>query len=321
LEFLIFEKRISSRSLAFIGLTLFLFVWWITSRQFSVRQRFLGFACFGGGVILLKLLSHPSAGMLTATKVGVSILATLSTLWLWISRHRSVFEEVTGVYVLIDMVFGLLLLLRWDGLDGDRNIVLKWRWTPTAEEQFQQEHASQVTISREGKSVPLKETPNDWTAFRGGEKKGNVEGVQFDDWSQTPPKELWRRRIGMGWSSVISVGNHLFTQEQQGDQEAVICYQAETGEEVWVHLPAGIHERFEDARCGPGPRSTAAFQNHRIYAVGAKGLLECLDGTTGDAYWSKSICTIATSLPPEHGVATSPLIADGNVVVFAGGGH
>ena len=55
------------------------------------------------------------------------------------------------------------------------------------------------------------------------------------DWDANGLPELWRTRIGPGWSSFCVVGDRIFTQEQRGDYEVVTAYDATTGGEVWEH--------------------------------------------------------------------------------------
>ncbi len=130
-------------------------------------------------------------------------------------------------------------------------------------------------------------------------------------------RELWRHRIGPGWSSFAVVGNRLYTQEQLGEDEAVICYDAATGGELWSHRDA---VRFTEPLAGPGPRATPTFHEGRIYALGAAGRLNCLDAATGEVTWSRDIKSDAdVKVPPTWGFASSPLIAEGVVTVFAGG--
>jgi len=40
-------------------------------------------------------------------------------------------------------------------------------------------------------------------------------------------------RVGPAWSSMIVIGDRLFTQEQRGDQETVVSYAAAMGKELW----------------------------------------------------------------------------------------
>jgi outer membrane protein assembly factor BamB len=136
------------------------------------------------------------------------------------------------------------------------------------------------------------------------------------DWSKSPPKELWRKRVGPGWSSVIAIGDVLITQEQRGPHEAVVCYRANDGAEVWAHLS---ENRFDETLSGTGPRATPSAFVDRVVAYGAKGQLDCLDLATGKPIWSRKVLDETKGAVPQWGLSVSPLIIDGLVVVFAGG--
>ncbi len=136
------------------------------------------------------------------------------------------------------------------------------------------------------------------------------------DWKQTPPKKLWSRKIGPGWSSFAVVGPRLFTQEQRGDDELVVCYDADTGDERWLHAE---QTRFTEVVAGPGPRGTPQFHDGKIYAQGANGTLSCLTAATGKVIWTQDIAKDSGAKIPQWGFSGSPLVAHGFVTVFAGG--
>src|SRR5262249_23162044 len=109
----------------------------------------------------------------------------------------------------------------------------------------------------------------------------------------------------------------LFTQEQRGkNEEAVVCYQADTGAQLWVHKDEA---EFDEAMAGPGPRATPTYHAGRIYAMGAKGRLNCLDAVTGKPIWSRDILADSGAKLPMWGFAASPLVTHGLVAVFTGG--
>src|SRR5262249_5748602 len=125
----------------------------------------------------------------------------------------------------------------------------------------------------------LASQPGDWTGFRGPERNSRLPGVRIaTDWKERAPRLLWKKRIGPGWSSFAVIGNRLYTQEQRGDDEAVLCYEADTGKELWEHRDK---ERFTETVSGPGPRGTPTFHEGKLYTLGAKGRLNCLDAATG----------------------------------------
>ena len=130
------------------------------------------------------------------------------------------------------------------------------------------------------------------------------------------PDSHGARRVGPAWSSVIVIGGRLFTQEQRGEQEAVVCYDTLTGRSLWVHEEP---VRFWEAVSGAGPRATPTFHDGRIYSLGGTGILNCLDAATGKRYWTHNIAEDAGAKIPQWGFSGSPLLVNGLVIVFAGG--
>ena len=82
----------------------------------------------------------------------------------------------------------------------------------------------------------------EWSHLLWGQTRGSLRrtGLRIaTDWGKNPPKELWKHQVGAGWSSFAVVGNRLFTQMQWDLQnEATVCYDAETGKQIWVHKDA-----------------------------------------------------------------------------------
>lgn len=307
--------RFLTRLLTLMGVLILFFVWGMSRRHFRWRERFAIFGIFLTCWIVGGLLGDKTNGLFPALLTAGPIALTLGTAWLWLSKNQSVNRQIAGVAASALVAFGGNSLLRWDGMDGRQQASFSWRWTPTAEDQFLKT-VTTSTSEVEKPLPPLKATPEDWTSFRGGERENILKGIKLADWTNAPPKELWKHRIGPGWSSVIAVDGYLFTQEQRGPDEAVVCYRAEDGTEIWQH---SVPNRFEQALSGTGPRGTPSFAEGKLYAIGATGHCICLDASTGKKVWSQNIIEESGGVVPEWGSATSPLVVDQLVVVFAGG--
>ncbi|MDA1014068.1 MAG: PQQ-like beta-propeller repeat protein [Planctomycetota bacterium] len=158
----------------------------------------------------------------------------------------------------------------------------------------------------------------DWPEFRGPNRDGIVTGeVIRKNWDKRPPELLWKHPVGEGWSSFAVVGRRAYTQEQRGEHECVVCYEAATGKRVWIHEDAA---RFEEALGGPGPRATPTVRGDRVYALGATGLLNCLNAFTGEKIWTRNVLDDSTAKNLQWAMSGSPLVVGNLVIVSPGRG-
>jgi outer membrane protein assembly factor BamB len=144
-----------------------------------------------------------------------------------------------------------------------------------------------------------------------------IHGVQIEtDWSTSPPVELWRRKVGPGWSSFAVRGAFVYTQEQRGDDEDVSCYNLASGKLVWRHRDLA---RFWEPGSGAGPRGTPTVVDGRVYTLGATGIVNALDANTGAVVWSRNAQSDTGAKRPEWGFSSSPLVVNDVVIVAASG--
>ncbi|MCA9081775.1 MAG: PQQ-binding-like beta-propeller repeat protein, partial [Planctomycetaceae bacterium] len=138
------------------------------------------------------------------------------------------------------------------------------------------------------------------------------------DWEAKPPRELWRQPCGGGYGQMSIVGDLLLSIEQRGANEAVVCYDATTGNERWVHeYPA----RFEEAMGGPGPRSTPTIDGDAVFTVGALGDVYCLDLLSGNPRWHLNLLKEYKLANNQWAMTSSPLVLGSKVILNPGGEH
>jgi outer membrane protein assembly factor BamB len=242
----------------------------------------------------------------------LTLFATLLALLLWLLLLSRLRWRVR--LILFAAAILLLVAARFSvqirGVSGDLVPLVAWRWTPVPEESLGE-------LSAEDAPALETSSDHDYPQFLGPERDGAVRGVRLArDWSSHPPREVWRRAVGAGWSGFAVAGRYAVTQEQRGDREVVVAYHLETGAVLWSHQDEA---RFTHPLGGIGPRATPTLREGRVYSLGATGILNCLDLETGRRIWTRNILEDNDARQPMYGAASSPLVVDDLVVVSAGG--
>ena len=269
--------------------------------------------------IVMRTLWEPVWGdalenLITYSQIQLSVICILIW-WFFFSPFPRKIVLAIGLPVFLLLVVWIASIRSID-FDGDMNANIKYRWEKTAGERLTSYReanpgATDVTIGRIDEFT-LEDVP----AFRGIHRDGVVIGPELrTNWESNPPTELWRHPIGGGYSSFSVVAPVAVTMEQRGEDEAVVCYDTETGREFWEHrYPASFN-----ALGGPGPRSTPTIYDNAVYSFGCFGDLYCLDLQSGVPIWHVNVLQ-QFGLPTTHwGMTSSPLIHEDKVIVNPGG--
>ena len=326
--------------------TLAILVWWMffSRAPWSERLGGLGLiivALFATWRLVDKSIANGMMGMMFLI-VSIPVLSLALVAWAVFSRRMSQGLRRASMVATILLASGVWTLLRTNGISGEGASDLAWRWSKTSEERLLTQVRLQppalppapvpaeipaerlVAHKAEGHPVALPRTTAvatekraDWPGFRGPGRDSIISGVRIKaDWSTSPPVELWRRPIGPGWSSFAVRGDLFYTQEQRGEDELVTCYNATTGNPVWVHRDAA---RFWESNAGPGPRATPTLYDGHVYTFGATGILNALDARDGTVLWSRNVASDTGTKIPGWGFASSPLVVGDMVIIAAAG--
>jgi outer membrane protein assembly factor BamB len=286
-----------------------------------VCWRLLGVILFAGatllGVLQIPDLFPDDAHRNLATISASMLVGGLLVLWAIFGTGRSWAVSLCWLVAVVAGGTALVASVRVDGFSGNLVPRFAWKWAPRPDESLvdsdaqkpSDEHAAVVDLSITG--------DHDFPEFLGKKRDATAEAPAFDlDWKTHPPRLVWRKPIGAGWSAFAIVGDYAVTQEQRRDDECVTCYALASGDLLWTHADEG---RFSKTLSGDGPRSTPTVDEGRVYTLGAFGRLNCLDGRTGEVLWTHDAVEENDGSLPEWGKSCSPLVVDGLVVVSAGG--
>ena len=122
--------------------------------------------------------------------------------------------------------------------------------------------------------------------------------------------------VGAGHASPVVAGNRVVVHTRQGNREIVAAYDLQSGKQLWqdgVDAPYTMNPAATGH--GPGPKSTPAIADGRVFTLGISGIFSAHDLATGKLLWRKN----APPAPPEFGTATSPMVDGTNVIAFLGG--
>jgi outer membrane protein assembly factor BamB len=248
--------------------------------------------------------------------------SALMSLLVWFVRESGHAARVKKAVVggLLAAVALGLAMLRIERVSGDLVPEFAWRWSASRDRLLA---APQAVAKATADASPWLPTADDFPRFLGPTGSCGLDAPAIDpDWESRPPRQIWKRPIGAGWSGFVTCGDHAVTLEQRGDQEVVSCCSLTTGEPEWsVAVPA----RHETVLGGVGPRSTPTIRDGVVYSAGATGWVHAIDGATGKVLWKKDVIADLGIDPAAHaaavtwGRAGSPLVLE-NVVVVPGGG-
>jgi outer membrane protein assembly factor BamB len=245
------------------------------------------------------------------TMVG---MVTGFLLWVWclcFSRLRwKVRLWICGAVVAL--VALTPVCFRLHGVSGDLVPIPEWRWKHPAPTPRVAASPSPAPAALEDETAL-----GDYPQFLGPARNATVPGPRLArDWNAQPPQEIWQHPVGAGWSGFAVAGHRAITQEQQGAEETVTCYDVRSGVLLWRH---GYPAHFQSDLAGEGPRATPTIASNRVWTLGSTGILTCLRLDDGSLVWSKDTLRENESKVNEWGDSCSPLVLGDWVVVSIGG--
>lgn len=156
----------------------------------------------------------------------------------------------------------------------------------------------------------------DWYRWRGP----NMDGISRElgwsvQWPAGKPKIAWTQSVGIGFSSIVVSGDHVFTIGHQDEQDVIICLSVTNGQVIWRY---GYEAPLDDRDFEGGPTTTPTIDADQLYVLSRSGELFCLRCASGDLVWRKQIADMAEVRLPGWGCSASPVVVGDQVLVNVG---
>ncbi len=258
-----------------------------------------------------------AANVLIYAMTAVALVCLL--VWFTLFSAYGLVLRLAPISVVLITLATASIFVEISGFTGAMVPSFRWRGSANPDELLREPVGAKTKVE-----VDLSiTTAEDFPQFLGPDRRVALhQPILARDWADSAPSQLWREPLGAGWSAFAAVNGFAVTMEQRGPNELVTCYSIQSGALQWSHT---LEARHESKLGGVGPRSTPTIADGRVYALGATGVLRCLDGTSGVAVWIHDLLAMYEVTPKEEahnvpwGRANSPLVVDQLVVVPAGG--
>jgi outer membrane protein assembly factor BamB len=166
--------------------------------------------------------------------------------------------------------------------------------------------------------------PEDWPEWRGRGRLGVwTETGILEAFPEGGLDYTWRTPIRAGYAGPAVADGRVFLTDYMATEgmkgiERALALDEETGEILWSReWPAdyaGLQPTY-----ATGPRATPTVDGDRVYVLGAKGALLCLDVETGALRWQKDFLRDYGTRVPTWGLAGAPLVEGDLLIALVGG--
>ena len=161
---------------------------------------------------------------------------------------------------------------------------------------------------------------DDWPQWRGPNRDGvwNETGL-ITSFPADGVKIAWRTPVGPGWSSPVIVQGRVFLTDSElakpVAKERIQCFEETTGKLLWSYS-YGVPYPEWAFDPGDGPTATPIVEAGKVFMLGARGNVHCLDAPTGELLWEMD-------LTKEYQIRemmcrASPLIEGDLLILFTG---
>jgi len=166
-------------------------------------------------------------------------------------------------------------------------------------------------------------TEESWRVWGGPQRDfiTNATGLfpSGEKWISTPPRKLWERPLGDGYSAIAVEDGILYTAYRRDSNDIVAALDASTGKTIWeFDYAAPFKNAYSDA-VGPGPYAMPQVVGNRIVTASGIGQIHSLDKKSGKSTWALDLYKQFGGNHLDFGYSSHALPYKDSLVILAGG--
>lgn len=246
------------------------------------------------------------------TAVGFTLLGGLliaGAILTWVSWKWS-----AGLAALLAIgVFSATQMLEFKGFTGELRPIFVWKGSGTSPATRLIPDPSTDDATPEWLALVGRSSS---TQLLGNDRNGRIESPEFSTrWEESPPKILWKRPIGLGWSGTVVRNGKIYTLYQSDKEETIAALDLLNGATMWETKIPGYHSH---PLGGTGPRATPTLHGDYLVSQTASGHLVVCKSDSGAILWQKDLIALGGWTLAESekaitwGRSGAPLIVDRN---------
>lgn len=165
----------------------------------------------------------------------------------------------------------------------------------------------------------------DWAQWRGHDRMGVWEEAGIiNEFPEGGLEFVWRVAVGEGYAGPAVADGRVFlpdfirSDNRRLGQERVVAYDEQTGRVLWTHA-WDVDNKGLSSPYANGPRATPTVDGKRVYVLGAKGRLFCLNVADGSVIWSRDYLKDYAAVLPTWGMTSAPLVDGERLICLVGG--
>ncbi len=140
-----------------------------------------------------------------------------------------------------------------------------------------------------------------------------------DKWISKPPKTVWQRPLGDGYSAIAVEDGTLYTAFRRDSNDVITALEANSGKTIWEFAYSAPFKNEYSEGVGPGPYAMPQVIADRVVTASGIGQIHSLNKATGTRVWSIDLYKNYGGDPLKFGYSSHALPYKDSLIIGAGG--